>query len=492
MRKFPKDADTILKERIQKASLDLQRKQQGIATSICQERKYKLITPLFGGGVDPGVPDLERLITGKSVRGQLRFWWRAARGGEFGDDLIRLKQREGLIWGSTALEIRKDGVKESVIEPFPSQVKITISIDEKGDEDYPFEVVWRTDDRGRRKLVAQAREGSKALPYFAFPLQPDSEAVRSARCPEDVERKFVRVGIAFTLKVQFPATHRKDVEAALWAWETFGGIGARTRRGFGSVHLISYSENGGLAVQAQQPEANRDAVRKWIQDQFGKYVVNERGKDGATILAHQNLPHLSEAMLSRLKIVGPLQNEQAAWKKLADALRNFRQSRSGGGRGRSKWPEPDEIRYLTNQYLPKHEEGVFDPPIAKFPRSLFGLPIVFHFKDNDTNDPHSKDCDPVDTTLQFQDFGRWASQLILRPFLCANGQAVGIAMLLRIRSLPGGGFVLIPKNFDGEITGPEPVNAWLDQGEANDIEPLLDNKGIGQINPVFAFLNTLE
>jgi CRISPR-associated protein Cmr1 len=105
---------------------------------------------------------------------------------------------------------------------------------------------------------------------------------------------------------------------------------------------------------------------------------------------------------------------------------------------------------------------------------------------------HREDCDPVDTTLQFRDYDRWASSLILRPLLCEGGQAVGIAMPLRVRSLPDGGFVLVPKNFSGVLKAPEPVQVWLDQGEADDIEPLRDKKGKGQINPVFAFLNTLE
>src|SRR5947209_16197898 len=57
------------------------RKLNGIDVEyITQERKYELITPLFGGGVEPKKNNLEQLINGKSIRGQLRFWWRACRG----------------------------------------------------------------------------------------------------------------------------------------------------------------------------------------------------------------------------------------------------------------------------------------------------------------------------------------------------------------------------------------------------------------------------
>lgn len=459
---------------------------------IHQTRTYKLITPLFGGGIEPGVPDPSRLISGKAVRGHLRFWWRATRGGEFGDDLIRLKQEEGKIWGTSSLEVRMNDLDKVINEAAPSQVQIAVSIDKKGDEDCPFEAVWRPNQNGPQRIISQPREGSKAPPYVAFPLQPDSETIRRAKQPEDVKQKVVRIGVTFTLKISFPIAIRKDVEAAIWAWETFGGVGARTRRGFGAVHLVSYIENNGRTIMAEPPEPTQAKVRERIQTGFGQHVVPEIEKEGVKITAHPHLPHLSHWLLSSLRIIGPEQGDQLAWRTLIGAFRKFRQQRGGGGRGRSKWPEPDEIRYLTNQYHPKHGKDVFDPPIRKFPRAVFGLPIIFHFKDNDSRNMHRKDCDPVDTALQFRNYDRWASQLILRPLICADRQAVAIAILLRIRSLPDGGFVLVPKNFDGELRDPEQVEVWLEQGEADDIEPLRDKKGKGQSNPIFAFLKTLD
>ena len=46
---------------------------------ITQTRSYKLITPLFGGGVEAGKNDENIPVNGKCIRGQLRFWWRATR-----------------------------------------------------------------------------------------------------------------------------------------------------------------------------------------------------------------------------------------------------------------------------------------------------------------------------------------------------------------------------------------------------------------------------
>ena len=50
---------------------------------VKQIRSYKVITPLFGGGVTPNEKDPVTTVRGSSVRGHLRFWWRATRGGEF-------------------------------------------------------------------------------------------------------------------------------------------------------------------------------------------------------------------------------------------------------------------------------------------------------------------------------------------------------------------------------------------------------------------------
>src|SRR5262249_55569791 len=102
MRRLPPNAYKIL-EQVQNAQPDLERKdEQAIPVLSKKTRTYSLMTPLFGGGVDAGVPDLQRLITGKSVRGQLRFWWRAIRGG-FGSDeagLAAMKKKEAELWGA--------------------------------------------------------------------------------------------------------------------------------------------------------------------------------------------------------------------------------------------------------------------------------------------------------------------------------------------------------------------------------------------------------
>lgn len=58
----------------------------------------EVITPLFGGGVEPGVNDPITLVRPSTIRGHLRFWWRATRRERF-DTVAGLRQREEKIWG---------------------------------------------------------------------------------------------------------------------------------------------------------------------------------------------------------------------------------------------------------------------------------------------------------------------------------------------------------------------------------------------------------
>jgi CRISPR-associated protein Cmr1 len=66
-----------------------------------QVRDYELITPLMGGGVKAGYADLESPIHVKAIRGHLRFWWRATRGGQY-PTITQLRESEINLWGAAS------------------------------------------------------------------------------------------------------------------------------------------------------------------------------------------------------------------------------------------------------------------------------------------------------------------------------------------------------------------------------------------------------
>ena len=72
---------------------------QAISGNIHEIRSYRIITPLLGGGAKVKHPDSQTVVRASALRGLLRFWWRAMRGGHSNGDIKWLKKREAEIWG---------------------------------------------------------------------------------------------------------------------------------------------------------------------------------------------------------------------------------------------------------------------------------------------------------------------------------------------------------------------------------------------------------
>jgi CRISPR-associated protein Cmr1 len=430
------------------------------AGEVRQVRQYRLITPLFGGGVEPGVADPVTIIRGTTIRGQLRFWWRATRGGvpeeqlrerPWSDDDIRknMKEREVAIWGAASLPK----------QPAVSQVQVEVSIQNNGKAIQAFTVT--RNQKGNKRIDAD-----RDVPaYASFPLQPEYRTAAPG-----MDTKKVVFDIVFTLTLSYPSACQTDVAAALWAWETFGGVGGRTRRGFGALQLMSVDD-----TQVDPPKPKE--VKQIIEDGLKTHVV--AGSNWP-----QNVPHLNQ-LVRQIKIVPRPSDKQQwdeidSWFDLIKALADFRQERYDSTKstkhpGRSKWPEPDAIRRATKRASGDHKQP--RSMLDKAPRAIFGLPIVFHFKDDD---------DPGDTILQGTTFERLGSPLILRPLACADDEGVGIAVVLQTLPRLPGDLVLKDAKTGTEHKHLSITDVFLDVKEAAIIAPL--NK---QADVLQAFLDSL-
>lgn len=400
-------------------------------TVIVQTRQYKLITPLFGGGVKPGVNDPDNLIRGTEIRGQLRFWWRAIRGGQFGGDLAKMKKREDEIWGAASnTEEQKNLKKEDIGEKkvkWKEVVQIRVEIQDCGKTQKPYIPQWNAQ---KTKIVLQSNPEIPS--YAAFPLRPSDDELKQAKYkggPEHVFVEDVRNGVVFLLHLSFPQIWSTEIEATLWAWETFGGIGARTRRGFGALLLQEIDANKIKDVELSP--ANPNEAKIWIRMKIQQYM----GAHENQYVAH--VPYIKATLdMQNMRILGPSTQPAELWKKLIDPLFAFRQQRfdfreqRSSSFGTSLWPEANALR--KRLHADKNQSNTPD----KLPRAAFGLPIVFHL-------PHEK---PVTTiTLQgTQDAReRFASRLILKPIPCRSKRFLGIAILLDGSALPEDDLALI-------------------------------------------------
>ncbi len=425
---------------------------------IRETREYELITPLFGGGTETQKADPVSVIRVPSIRGQLRFWWRACRAAQFAS-IAEMKKVEDLIWGSTEN---------------PSAVIIDLQIDDRGSKETAYWMEWN-----KEKSKLEIKNSTMIAPYAAFPLQPDKDEQQESNWKSEA----VVLNVYFKLSLRFPSkilTSEKingkeklieinhvenEVTSTLWAWQTFGGIGARTRRGFGALRLI---------------KANNKPAKDWPAD-----VTHLRTKLIAEITTHvlqgtrhPGVPQISRdvsfAFTSTKSLSGDFDtkkrtrvNAVAAWKSLIEQFQGFRQDRYGGKFGKSKWPEANEIRERAGLPLRIAEEAEDRELVHKFPRAVFGLPIVFHFPhDNGKPDFHLIGNRLIDEPSE-KDVERLSSPLILRPLACEGGKAVGLALILQTEKIPPGGLYL-----KGKARNEPQPDAKLQRSEALLIDPL--------------------
>ena len=332
-------------------------------------RTYRFLTYVMGGGVQ--VKDHVKLrdevtpIRAASIRGQLRFWWRACNPSGC-TTVEQLRQREGEIWGTTSQ---------------PSQVVVEV-LEQPGTPASVDVYEYKANDR------LGSVSGMEKIAYGAFPLQPSREAQRE-RWGRGKPGTLSDYGTkTFKVRFSYPAKIEADVTTALWAWETFGGLGARTRRGFGAITRVDASRS--LAQIERELQAVRSSVRI------------------------SGVPSLSGSRLATARTSAT--SSLGAWKNTLEVLQALRQgvnlgrnrSLNGKPAGRSRWPEPDEIRRLTGKAALRHSKPTVT--VERFPRASFGLPIVFHFEAHREGDPNFN-------PLQIHPVGsdRFPSSLILRP-----------------------------------------------------------------------------
>lgn len=375
--------------------------------------KVTVITPIYGGGVEAGEPDIDMPIRATAIRGQLRFWWRLLQ--SQGPEKLTgpaLFEKERAIWG---------GMSELIAGEKPKDLSGKVVLRVRGIQNCHVKPCC--------EYTKNSRTGKYRLnflhgipPYAMFPGQgkQPNEDLGKYNPQKDQPHQIILPGLTFNLEVSTP---KQKLNAEEWSgviesikwWASFGGIGARTRRGLGSIAVSELS-----AAQLIDPVS---------AEQAKKY--------DCTLKIMSANAHAASAV--------------SEWKAAINKLQDFRQ-KVGVGRnqkqvngqpvtypnseipaqGGSRWPEPDSIRGITgnhsgpnrrnpdiNNHSPSHLARI------SFPRAAFGLPIIFKFnnKDEKNGDPTQSELRPVLTE-------RMASPLILKAMQQLDGSVAAIALLL--------------------------------------------------------------
>ncbi len=175
---------------------------QPFRADLLLELDITVMTAVYGGGAEPGRNDTFDPFRVPSIRGQLRFWWRASLGAQY-QTADKLREAESAIWGNT---------------DHSSPVKLRILSFKAGVE------------RPAARREPDGKWTNEQPGYVLFPAQENRK---------DVGR--IYRGGSFCLEIRAPRRLTDDVDAALWAWLTFGGIGGRTRRGCGALYCKHYA-----------------------------------------------------------------------------------------------------------------------------------------------------------------------------------------------------------------------------------------------------------
>lgn len=170
-----------------------------------------VITPLFNDD-DPSVG-----LRVASIRGAMRFWFRALAGTVYGSNVPALARAEQKVFGSTE---RAAPVRLRLVNQPTSRHMI------KAGASAPFLKSDPAKDGGPGKWVAY---------LLGQGLTTYDRRTRGFV----TTRPYTSPGHRFTLKIAFSEDPAIDslTLASLWTACTYGGFGARTRKGFGNVRL---------------------------------------------------------------------------------------------------------------------------------------------------------------------------------------------------------------------------------------------------------------
>ncbi|MBA3473291.1 MAG: type III-B CRISPR module RAMP protein Cmr1 [Rubrobacter sp.] len=341
--------------------------------------EMKLVSPAFVGGADQDRAELRVA----SLRGLLRFWWRATQPPMSARELLR---KESDLFGSTETGQSKFlmRIMEDKTRPLPAGATVNNSIGYLG--------------------------------YGIAEYKRDNRRVETIRDALDA-------GSKFTLQLLFKKgadKHENELLDALWCLTHLGGMGSRSRRGFGSM-VVTGVEGADFPGLPRSPED----LKERIEEKF----------EGLSVCERAGLPEYTA--LSRHAAVTVWRLRTKSW---GDALRLVG-DRLNGFRSAQRTERFHDDRDLIRDYAFEGKEPARAPR-----RAAFGLPHNYFFKQTNTQ-----------VNVSGADHDRRASPLFIHLHELRGGEIAAVLSLIPARFLPEGEQVKIgPASGRGAQNVPPP------------------------------------
>ena len=328
--------------------------------------QLEVVTPLFMAGANQGGPPELRAA---SLKGLLRFWYRAIYPNDF--------TGEQEVFGAMGAR---------------SPVKLAVT---------PV-----------RPIVGQARSPDlQAYSYLGYGLINYDKQSRNFL----TTRQYLKPGSIFAVTVTFSPrlteAAKEKVIRAFYALAMLGGLGARSRRGFGAFAVTSVSCPLPLNFQPADVKTFRDDLKAFLNT-----IAKGTGAAAYSCFSTKSLVLVGNPMNDGMQILGRLnsllQKNRSYYEVFPDKPKT------------SGIPKDDHdlmFDFLTNP--------AFTPPTAP-QRAIFGLPHNYFFRAGQ----RKVAADLMEGSTK----GRRSSPLFLHVQRLADGQACAVAAVLPARFLPPG------------------------------------------------------
>ncbi|MGQ0794199.1 MAG: type III-B CRISPR module RAMP protein Cmr1 [Deltaproteobacteria bacterium] len=362
--------------------------------------ELEVVTPLFLGDAD-GKPELRP----PSIRGAMRFWFRAMMGGvlfskykdeelikklaEKDEELIKkLAEKEAEIWGTTE-----------------ASSKVTVLVSSRFNS-----------DRDSKDFRPNQKE--KGLRYLGYGLGEKGR-----------ERRYIPQGTKFRVDLVFRRAtedEKKLIVQSFWLLINLGNLGSRSRKGFGGLkvaeNMTEYETNFKNCSNAKELKEYIQSEPGAILEHFSKFVGINVSQPKEEPPFSMIFPKFQDfwpyVVVNQTK---PQSTEALNW--IGEHLRNFREDKEKGEFKRSSFSY-----YVTKDYddvkkfLTSDKSTGLNAPKG----SIFGLPHQFQFQSMGKK-----------VMITGQEHDRRASPLHIKIFQCGK-DFIPFVHIMRARFLSEG------------------------------------------------------
>ena len=381
--------------------------------------RLKVITPLFLSGADQAKAELRP----PSIRGALRFWFRAMMGGVVGGDWRKVKQLETEVFGSTEQASR-----------------FAVAVSYSSTELHVFDPT--------HQIRHETRDG---IIYLSFPrLKWDRKAGKQQWIKPHIEPNST---FTIELKLFDDSPHIKQIlTSCVWLFLHFGGLGTRNRRGFGSLRSLSSPSGSNLNFQSPLNPRQlacyfKDNLQE-IERCFCDYAKSKNVSGVSSIFNRVSKTAPSFSCFQSWESAFITKDNWQSWDLVLDDLgqflRRFRNNSLPSGSLRARTPDYTQV---VTHYLPTqtgagwalHHGRVSSWDLQN---DAFGLPI--QYRSNSRSQQVSTQTQKFDIAailkwkLGDQESDRRGSPLSIHPLALGNGQYAIVLLIFYAEFLPSG------------------------------------------------------